>query len=427
MLTCGSFGPCRLESRSQAPDDVRTTVTLLSTPAAPTSDIDPFDLAVLADPYPAHRTLRDAGPAVRLQRHDVWAFARFEQVWAALQDPGTYSSASGVGLSDFRRETPWRPLSLLLEADPPEHTRARAVMTRVLSPAAIRSLRVLFTERADALVADLVRRETFDGITDLAQAFPLSVFSDAVGLPTEATEYLLPYGSMVFNSYGPRNDLAAESMRDVELVRARIDAYCAREALHPDGLGAAIHDASAADGLSTAEAGLLVRSVLSAGVDTTVHGLGNALMCLLDNPDQWDVLHEDPARSRAAFEESVRLESPVQTFFRTLTADVSIEGLEIPAGDRVLLFFGAANRDPRQWPDPDRFDVRRQPSGHLGFGTGIHACVGQMLARLEGEVLLDALARQVRSMRPAGAPVRLLNNTLRGLRSLPMSVVPATR
>jgi 4-methoxybenzoate monooxygenase (O-demethylating) len=144
--------------------------------------------------------------------------------------------------------------------------------------------------------------------------------------------------------------------------------------------------------------------------------------------EQWAALHADPERSRAAFEEVLRFESPVQTFFRTTTTrDAAVDGVEVPAGEKVLLFLAAANRDPRQWEDPERFDISRKASGHMGFGSGIHACVGRMVARLEGEVLLGALARRVAAIELAGEPERMLNNALRGLTSLPVRIVAADR
>ena len=179
------------------------------------------------------------------------------------------------------------------------------------------------------------------------------------------------------------------------------------------------------DGLITeAEAALLVRSLLTAGVDTTVIGLGCALDCLARDPAQWQLLRGDPALAGPAFEESLRYASPVQTFFRTTTRAVTVGGVTIGPGEKVLLFLAAANRDPRRWDQPDRYDLRRRANGHVAFGFGIHACVGAAMARLEGEVLLSALARRASQLAPAGPPRRRLNNTLSGFAALPLSLRP---
>ena len=171
-----------------------------------------------------------------------------------------------------------------------------------------------------------------------------------------------------------------------------------------DGIGAMIHAAADAGEVTRQEAELLVRSLLSAGFDTTVHGLGAAMRCLATNPDQFAALRADPTKARGAFEEAVRLESPVQTFFRTTTRDVELGGAPIPEGEKVLMLLGAANRDPRKWPEPDRYDIDRSTAGHVGFGAGVHMCVGQLLARLEGEALLAAFARAFSSLEPDGEP-----------------------
>ena len=398
-----------------------------TTPEVPVSELDPFSEDFLRDPYPAHADLRDAGPVVRLDRYGVWAMARHEQVHATLNDWETFRSAAGVGLADFTKEKPFRPPSLLLEADPPEHTAARRAITGVLSPKRVRSLREDFEREAEALVDRVVARGSFDAIDDFAEAFPTQVFPDAVGVPHRGRENLMAYGNMVFNAFGPRNRIFEESTRGQDEVREWIARMCRRENLRDGGLGADIYEHAPRCGLGPDEAGLLVRSLLSAGVDTTVHGLGNAMFCFATHPEQWAAVHQDPSRARAAFEEVVRFESPVQTFFRTTTREVDVEGVRIPEGEKVLLFLAAANRDPRRWQEPDRFDVARKASGHVGFGSGIHACVGQMLARLEADVLLGTLARRVEAIELDGEPELKLNNTLRGLARLPVRVRPAAR
>lgn len=389
---------------------------MTATAAVPTSDLDPFSDDFLDDPYRGHQALRDAGPVVYLERYCVWAFARFEQVQAVLTDPDTFCSGAGVGLSDFRKEVPWRPPSLLLEADAPEHGRARNAITKVLSPKVVKTFRGAFLAEAESLVDRLLAKGTFDAIEDLAVAFPLKVFPDVVGLPPEGRENLLAYGNMAFNGFGPRNHLFEEAMVEAEAVQEWIGAHCESDALSPDGIGALIHRAAPAEGA------LLVRSFLTAGVDTTVGGLGNAVLCLAANPAQWRALRADPGLAKAAFEETIRFESPVQTFFRTTTREVTVAGVTLPAGEKVLTFLGAANRDPREWADADVFDITRRAAGHVGFGVGTHACVGQMLARLEGEAVLGTLARRVETLDFAGSPVRALNNTLRSLRSLPIRI-----
>jgi len=393
-----------------------------ATVTRPVSTVDPFSHAFLHDPYPYHEELREAGPVVWLEQYGIWTMARHEQVRDALTDWQTYCSSAGVGLSDFRKEPPWRPPSIILEADPPLHTRTRAVLTRMLAPAAIQVLRETFKREAEALIARLVEKLEFDGVADLAEAYPLKVFPDAVGISEEGRENLLPYGTMVFNSFGPRNDLFNKAMANAGPVRDWIMSKCSRAALAPNRLGIQIFQAVDAGELSEEEAGMLVRSFLSAGIDTTVYGLGNALYCLARYPEQWTILRNNPNLIRGAFEEVLRFEAPVQTFFRTTARSVDVGDVRLGDGEKVLLFLAAANRDPRRWDRPDTFDVSRRAAGHMTFGTGIHGCVGQAIARLETEAILTALASRVVSFELTGEPQRRLNNTLRGFDSLPLRV-----
>jgi hypothetical protein len=391
---------------------------------APESDIDPFSLEFFEDPHGIHEELREAGPVVRLTRWGVYAVARHAEVHAVLNDPATFCSSRGVGLSDFAKEKPWRPPSLILEADPPAHTRTRAVLNRVLSPAVMKTLREGFVAAAEAKAEELLERGSFDGVADLAEAFPLSVFPDALGLGQDGREHLLPYAGVVFNAFGPPNALRQDAILRSAPHQAWVWEQCQRENLAPGGFGAAIHACAERGEITDAEAPMLVRSLLSAGLDTTVNGIGAAIYCLARFPDEWRRLRADPGLARNAFEEAVRFESPVQTFFRTTTRPVELGGVAIAEGEKVLMFLGAANRDPRRWQDPERFDITRRTSGHVGFGSGIHMCVGQLVARLEGEAILSALARRIGSIAITGPVKRRYNNTLRGLESLPLTVRP---
>src|SRR6202035_3225789 len=396
-----------------------------ATLSRPVSTVDPFSNPFLRDPYPHHEALREAGPVVWLEKYGIWTMARHQEVRDALTDWQTFCSSAGVGLSDFRKEPPWRPPSIILEADPPLHTRTRAVLTRILSPAAIKILRDMFEREAEKLIAQLVEQREFDGLADLAEAYPLKVFPDAVGISEEGRENLLPYGTMVFNSFGPRNDLFNKAMANAGPVRDWIMSRCSRAALAQGGLGLQIFAAVDAGELTEDEAGMLVRSFLSAGIDTTVYGLGNALYCMARSPEQWTILRNNPNLIRGAFEEVLRFEAPVQTFFRTTTRPVEVAGVQLGEGEKVLLFLAAANRDPRRWDRPDTFDVTRRAAGHMTFGTGIHGCVGQAVALLESEAIFGALARRVASFELTGKPELRLNNTLRGFDTLPLRIVPA--
>ena len=383
-------------------------------------DLDPYSEAILADPYAFHDQLRDAGPVVLLPKYDILAFARYDEVRQALEDPATYCSGRGVGLSDFAKEEPWRPPSIILEADAPLHTKTRGVLNNALSRAALASLSETFDAKAQALVRALKNLDVIDGIRDLAEGYPLSVFPDAIGVIEEGRENLLPYGDMAFNAFGPRNALFEKSFENAQKVAAWIATQCLRENLDADGVGASIYAAVDEGEITEEEAGLLVRSLLTAGLDTTIFGIGAALHAFATHPDQWSSLKAEPRLVRSAFTEVIRFMSPAQTFYRTTTRATRMSGVEIEEGRKILLCLASANHDPRHWDDPDRFDIRRRAVGHVGFGYGIHVCVGQQFARMEGEAVLKALVENVEQIEIVGDPVRRVNNTLYGFDRLPL-------
>jgi cytochrome P450 len=400
-----------------------------SPPGVPVVDIDPFCDDFLNDPYVAHRQMREAGPVVWIPAYGIYGCARHESVHAVFNDHGTYISGAGAGLANFNKEPPFRPKSLILEADPPSHTKARTVLARILSPKTVIQIRATFTAEAEVLVDRLLTRqaagEVIDAVRDLSEVYPLKVFPDAVGVGEADRENLLLYGNMIFNAFGPRNERLQKSAELVQPVTAWIMAHCQRENLRPGGFGDLIYQAADAGEITHEEAPLLVRSFLSAGVDTTVNGISNAILCLAKHPEQYAKLCDDHSLARPAFEESLRFESAVQTFFRTTSKDTELFGVQIPKDSKVITFLAAANRDERQWPNPDSFDIQRRPTGHMAFGSGIHGCVGQVVARLEGEVVLTALAKRVSRIELIVAPERRLNNTLRAMASMPVRLISA--
>jgi hypothetical protein len=390
--------------------------------------MDPFSDEFLTDPFPALTALRDAGPAVYLTRYQVWAVAGYREVHEVLRDHERFSSAAGVGLADLAEQAQgygWRKPSLLLEVDPPLHTRHRALAVGAMTPRALRVFQEVFEEQAAALAADLVDRRRFDAVRDLAEVFPAVVFPHALGTAGDAREQLLAYGALSFNALGPRNRHLEAALSAAEGVPEWIAEHCRRDALRPGTIGTAIYEAADAAGLAGDDAALLVRALFSAGVDTTVSALSFAIRDFIRWPDQWALVRENPSLARNAFEETVRLESPVIGFFRTTTAEVVLGAARIPPGCKVLVSYAGANRDPRQWNDPDSFDVGRRVAGHVGYGTGPHVCAGMTIARMEGEAVIRALAERVAGWQLAGEPVPRLNNTLRGFQALPVEIIPA--
>ncbi len=387
----------------------------------PVWDVDPYDPAILAEPLDYYAELRSKGPFAYIPKYSILACGRYQETKEVFSDWERFVSSRGVGLQDFSLGEPWRPPSLVLEVDPPYHTKTRAVIERALSQKAVADLREKFRVAAENLIDELLEKGAFEAVQELAETFPTTVFPDAVGLRQSDRQRLVDYGEMVFSAIGPDNELRRQAMAQGAAVASWIMEQCQRDRLKPEGFGATVYAAADAGEITEEEAGMLVRSMLSAGVDTSVTALGSAVWCLANNPDQFERLKADPKLARWAFEETLRYISPIHSFCRTANGETEVGGIKIVEGAKVLCVLGAANLDESHWPEADKFDIERRPTGHLALGVGIHGCVGQNVARAEGEAVLTAIANKVGSIELAGDTVWRPNNSIRALDLLPVT------
>ncbi|MFF7274987.1 cytochrome P450 [Streptomyces griseorubiginosus] len=385
----------------------------------PSSDLDLFATDTLLDPYPVYARLRDAGPVVRLSRYDAWALPRYEQVSAALRDHETFSSASGVGFTEGLNKM---MAGGVLASDPPHHSTLRVILSRMLMPRSLRDLGPSVTSVAEEIVDRLADGGEFDAVTDLAEAFTPRFVADLIGLPEEGRGQILEFGAATFDGLGPFGERTPDALRKQKTLLDYVSTTAARDRLAEGGLGARVWEAVDAGDIDEAAAITLMMAFLVTGMDTTILSLAAAVRLFAEHPDQWDALRADPSLVPAAYLEVLRIASPVTVFSRVTTRDWECDGVTIPAGDRVAVMFASANRDERKWGDPERFDITRNPADHLTFGVGIHACVGQNLAKLEAQALLTALLARVRRFE-IGEPEFVVNNTLHGLSSLPCRIV----
>jgi cytochrome P450 len=393
----------------------------MTTTSVPSSDLDIFADDVLTDPYPAYETLRESGAAVYLARYDCWALPRYEQVRAALGNYERFSSVDSVGYEPSLNE---RRRGGVLATDRPEHDTLRSVLSESLAPRALAKLREDIGLRASELVESVVTRGSFDVVSDLARVFPLTVVADLIGMPLDARDEVLRFADAFFNTFGPLNERTKASMPVADRLLDKLISLMSRDNLVPGGWGEALYQAADRGVIGEHQVGPLLRAYLVASMDTTINSIGSALWLFAEHPDAWAALRADRTLLRSAFEEVVRFESPVQVFFRRTTQAVDIGGVTIPPNARVAMLFGSANRDPLKWPEPDRYDVARAPIDHVGFGYGVHACAGQGLARLEAHAILTALLDRVEAIHLVEPPRRHLNNVIRGLESLPVTVTP---
>jgi cytochrome P450 len=381
------------------------------------SDEDPFCAAAVRNARAVDDRLRETAPAIKLSRENITLITRYEHVAAGLRDWKSFSSTS----RPWHDPTSVRP-ELLLTDDPPKHTGVRAVIAAALSPRALSKMSEAFAADAETLVRDLKPRSgtIVDAVGEITRPFVYKVLPDLLGIPEEGREHMYAFGNMVWATMGPPNELFDAAMRDVGPVITWVERCCERENLAPDSLGTQMFLAADRGEITVQEAKLLVGILLSAAADTTVLTLANAIRAFALFPDQYRLVRNDRSLVRAAFEESLRWDSPSRMAGRIAMQDVEIEGVTIPAGERCGLLFAAANRDPRKWQDPERFDVRRDNRAHLGWGHGVHACVGRVLAGLEADALLGALQRHIETFEPAGEPEPWMTTIGHGPEKLPV-------
>jgi cytochrome P450 len=384
----------------------------------PASDIDLFTDESLADPYPIYRELRDLGPVVELRAHGMYAFPRYQEVRSASGNWEVFSSAKGV-MMNAEINSALEGITLCL--DPPEHTQMRNVLGRPLRADKMRELTPRIEAEAERIVERLVGQGVFDAATELAEHLPLNIVSELVGLGDTGRERMLEWASATFDVQGPMNQRTLDAFPKVQEMVGFAMTEAVPGTIDPNGWAAQLYTAAEQGDLPVEKCPVMMIDYIAPSLDTTIYAISSAIHLFAQNPDQWDAVRSDPSLIPHAINEALRLESPIQRFTRVATEDFEVDGYTLPAGSRVVLLYGSANRDERKYPDPDRFDVRRKPSDHLAFGRGEHVCIGMNLARIEIRALLEALIPRVRRFELLSADLAL-NNTLRGFGTLKVRV-----
>lgn len=390
----------------------------------PVVDVDPFDTDWLRNPYDYWEQLRNVGPVAWIPKYQNYVLCRYEQVKAAQIDWRTFTTAHGAGLSDIRKPENWRPASAIVEVEPPRHTEVRKVVNGIIAPSAVRGWRARFEADAEALISRLMETGTFDGARDVAEAYVLKVFPESMGVEINR-EQAVAVGDLNFDSIGPKNERVLASQERVKPFLDWWHSALKGEMVQAGGFAEAMFKQEKEGTMENGLAGKLTMTFLRGGLDTTISSIGSALWLFATHPDQWQLLRAKPELLRGAFNEVLRMESPISSNFRTTTTEVEIEGCKLAADKKVQMMLGAANRDPRRWSDPAKFDITRDATGQVAFGNGIHACAGQVIARLEFDCVMTALMKRVKSIELAGKAEYRVNNALRTLDRLPLKVTPA--
>jgi cytochrome P450 len=415
--------------------------TATSIPGLPADLVRSFDLARLSqpfldDPYPTYQALREHAPVHRIPDGSFF-LTRYDDLVQVYHDTATWSSDKKV---DFR---PNFADSLLYEHhttslvfnDPPIHTRVRKLLAPAFTPRALKALEPRIEVLVDRLLDDAARRGTIDIIDDFAAAIPLQLIGDLLGMPQEERGPLRRWSLAILGALEPR--LTAQQFETGVCAVAEFKAYLAnliarrkdqggadgREILSTLINASEFATTSDAGGEQLSELELIHNCIflLNAGHETTTNLIGNGVDLLLRHPGAREDLAQHPELIDTAIEEFLRMESSNQLGNRRATRDTTLNSVAIPAKTYVHLCIGAANRDPAQFSEPDRLDIRRSPNRHLAFGLGIHACAGMSLARMEARVAIGKLVARFPTIQRAGDPVRGGRARFRGFLHLPVA------
>jgi cytochrome P450 len=390
--------------------------------AIPVSDVNPFELDVRLDPYAFYNELREMGPVVHLRSLDLYAVSRFADVRRVLADQRVFSSAQGVAQNAAMNAA---MAGSIVGTDPPEHTRLREILGRPLTPAKLVPMR----ERLSQLSAEQVERilregDVVEAVSQIAWFLPLTVVTELVGMPDDATARMLPWAAASFNGMAP--DImpgTAPALATIGEMIGYVADPSLPDRLRPGSWSAQLHEASVRGEIDYEQFLSMLQGYLMPSLDTTIFAMSNLLWLLANNPDQWELLRSRPNLIPRAIHEAIRIESPVQFFSRVATEDTEIDGTPIKAGSRVFVIYAAGNRDPRRFENPDRFQIERDSTDHVGFGHSAHRCVGMNLALMEITAMLTALVGKVRAIELIDAK-RADNAILRGFEKLSLRLVP---
>lgn len=390
--------------------------TGIETPTDP--ELDLFSDDVLRDSMPVYERLRELSPVVHLTQGDHWVITRYDDVRAALEDPAIFSSTQ-VAFNSTMNEM---LVGTSLATDPPHHQKLRSVLTENLTPRAVRGMKEDIDGKADELVRTLGERRSFDAMEELARHFVTSVVMDLIGITGEVRERLLPWGAAALNMQGPMNERTRQALPVAGELFEWTHHQISAADLAEGSMGRSVFDAAERGEIPPESAGMIVHQYIAAGMDTTITAVANAMVLLGRHPEQFERLRADLSLVPSAFAEVQRFLPPIPVVGRLVTQDTEVQGMLIPGGSQAALLVAAGNRDPRHYERSDVFDIARNPTDHLTFGYGTHACAGQGLARLEAHAILTAVARHFSGF-TVGATERSLHNITRPYSSIEVTSV----
>jgi cytochrome P450/ferredoxin-NADP reductase len=383
-------------------------------------DADLYSDEAIRDPWPHYAAMRALGPVVWLPQHKNYALTRHAEVSQALRDAETFISGKGVAADEFANEV---TRGNSVGSDGERHHAIRQATSAPLLPGALEKVRPLIEESAEQLIDGLVARADFDAVKDLATYLPLTIVRDLVGLPDYGRDNMLRWAAATFDLLGVQNVRGKAGLALFLEQRKFAQTEARAEVLKPGSWTRRLFELVEQGALAAELAPLCMRDYLNPSLDTTIAATGMLIYQLGRNPEQFALLRAQPELARNAANEAVRMASPVRSFCRHTARSVQVGDYTIPEGARVMMLFASANRDERAFDRPDEFDITRSPRHHLGFGSGVHMCVGMHLAQLEMVALLKAIIPRVKEI-SIGEPTVALNNTIYGFSNLPCRFFP---
>lgn len=362
-------------------------------PDIPVFEGDLFSQEALKNPFPIYKQIRDIGPVIYVPQHDFYAIGRYADVKAALRSADVLISGKGVGLNPIIN-APQGESAQIIATDGDKHKRMRKPIIQAIGPKPILQYRDQLKDMVSAHIATLKGAGWVEGVTSIAHYLPVSVVSHLVGVPEEGRQNLLRWASAGFDMVGPDLD-ALEPQLEVLMEAIEFMATVEPGSLKKGSWSDALFQCVDRGELSELEARAALAAYILPSLDTTIYAKSNLLFNLGQNPDQWQKLKSNPGLVPSAVLEGVRHSAIVRLFTRFAESAYSQDDVHLPQGARVALLFGSANRDERHYEDPDAFLVDRNPRDQLGWGHGPHLCGGMHLAKLEMEVLLEAMVEQI--------------------------------
>ena len=375
--------------------------------------------AFIRDPLPRYADMRAMGPVIWLSHQDAYAVARHAECQDVLRRPEIFQSGRGLSLNDDVNKN---LIGSTLNSDGDAHRRKRSITATPIMPKNLVPFAAEIERRAGALAEALAIRGTFDAVQDFAQVLPLSFVRELIGLPKEGTENMLNWAAATFDAMEGFNERSQDAFPRMRELRAFLEGYGSKEKLAEGGLAHRIFGEAEKLGIPEKEAAEQLRDYIPPSLDTTISSLGFAAYYFATNPDQWDLVRDDPSLIPSAIEEVVRLATPIRAFSRYVGEDTEISEIPIKAGKRIIVIYASGNRDERVFENPDRFDVTRNARKHLGFGHGVHSCMGMHLARMEMRLLLEAMAKRVARWEILGEPTWVMNNSIRAIAKMPVRI-----